>query len=258
MGDRLSGKVALITGGARGQGEAEARLFANEGARVFIADVRVEQGRKLAAEIGEPAEFIELDVGDESQWSAAIERILDEAGRIDVLVNNAAMTLIRPAAETTPQEFQDQIRVNQMGPFLGMRAVFPAMVKQGGGSIINICSMAAIYGMEGQFAYSGTKAAVRTMGKVAAREWGPLGIRVNSILPGAIDTPMLRGPHTADLDIDEMLSGLPIGRAGEPREIANAVLFLASDESSYVTGTDIAIDGGLTACTSLPPPRQRQ
>ena len=255
MADRLKGKVALITGGARGQGEAEARCFVAEGARVFVTDVLVEEGEKLAAELGEAATFLALDIASEADWDRALRRVLADAGRIDVLVNNAAMTLIRPAADTTPAEFEQVCRVNQFGVQLGMRAVYEPMARQRSGSIVNISSLAGRYGQEGQFAYSASKAAVLVMTQVAAKEWGPIGIRVNSIMPGAIDTPMLRGPHTAGMDIDHLLSGLPLGRAGLPSEIAAAALFLASDESSYVTGTHLEVDGGLRACMSLPPPR---
>jgi 3alpha(or 20beta)-hydroxysteroid dehydrogenase len=255
MADRLKGKVALVTGAARGQGEAEARCFVAEGARVFITDVLVEEGEKLAAELGEAASFLRLDIAEEADWARALEQVLAIDGRIDVLVNNAAMTLIRSAAETTPAEFRRVCEVNQFGIHLGMRAVYGPMSRQGAGSIVNISSLAGRYGQEGQFAYSASKAAVLVMTQVAAKEWGPIGIRVNSIMPGAIDTPMLRGPHTAGMDIDHLLSGLPLGRAGLPAEIAAAALFLASDESSYVTGTHLEVDGGLRACMSLPPPR---
>jgi 3alpha(or 20beta)-hydroxysteroid dehydrogenase len=255
MADRLKGKVALVTGGARGQGEAECRCFVAEGARVFITDVLVEEGEKLAAELGEAATFLRLDIAEEADWTRALERVLASEGRIDVLVNNAAMTLIRSAAETTPAEFRRVCEVNQFGIHLGMRAVYAPMARQRSGSIVNISSLAGRYGQEGQFAYSAAKAAVLVMTQIAAKEWGPIGIRVNSIMPGAIDTPMLRGPHTAGMDIDHLLSGLPLGRAGLPSEIAAAALFLASDESSYVTGTHLEVDGGLRACMSLPPPR---
>jgi 3alpha(or 20beta)-hydroxysteroid dehydrogenase len=255
MADRLKGKVALITGGARGQGEAEARCFVAEGARVYVTDVLKQEGEKLAAELGDAATFVELDIAEEDDWARALELILRREKRIDALVNNAAMTLIRPAAETTPEEFTRVFQVNQLGIFLGMRAVHGPMARQGAGSIVNVSSLAGRYGQEGQFAYSAAKAAVLVMTQVAAKEWGPIGIRVNSIMPGAIDTPMLRGPHTAGIDIDALLSGLPLGRAGRPSEIAAAALFLASDESSYVTGTHLEVDGGLRACMSLPPPR---
>lgn len=255
MAKRLEGKVALVTGGARGQGEAEARCFVAEGARVFITDILSEEGEKLAAELGEAASYLDLDIAEERDWDRALEQILRREGRLDVLVNNAAMTLIRPAAKTTPEEFTQVYRVNQLGIFLGMRAAYGPMSRQGAGSIVNISSLAGRYGQEGQFAYSAAKAAVLVMTQVAAKEWGPIGIRVNTIMPGAIDTPMLRGPHTAGIDIDALLSGLPVGRAGRPSEIAAAALFLASDESSYVTGTHLEVDGGLRACMSLPPPR---
>jgi 3alpha(or 20beta)-hydroxysteroid dehydrogenase len=253
--DRLKGKVALVTGAARGQGEAEARCFVAEGARVFLTDVLAEEGEKLAAELGEAASFLALDISREADWERALDRVLAAEGRLDVLVNNAAMTLIRPAAETTPAEFSRVCEVNQFGVYLGMRAAYGPMSRQRAGSIVNISSLAGRYGQEGQFAYTAAKAAVLAMTQVAAKEWGPLGIRVNSIMPGAIDTPMLRGPHTAGIDIDALLSGLPLGRAGRPAEIAAAALFLASDESSYVTGTHLEVDGGLRACMSLPPPR---
>jgi 3alpha(or 20beta)-hydroxysteroid dehydrogenase len=255
MGDRLKGKVALVTGGARGQGEAEARCFVAEGARVFIADILKEEGERLAADLGAAATYVDLDISVEDDWVRALELILRREKHIDVLVNNAAMTLIRPAAETTPEEFNRVCQVNQFGVYLGMRAVYGPMSRQRAGSIVNISSLAGRYGQEGQFAYSAAKAAVLVMTQIAAKEWGPIGIRVNSIMPGAIDTPMLRGPHTAGIDIDALLSGLPLGRAGRPSEIAAAALFLASDESSYVTGTHLEVDGGLRACMSLPPPR---
>lgn len=255
MGHRLKDKVAIVTGGARGQGEAEARCFVAEGARVYVTDVLVEEGEKLAAELGEAATFLELDIAEEAHWDRAIEQILRREGRVDVLVNNAAMTLIQSAAETTPAQFRRVCEVNQFGIHLGMRAVYAPMARQQSGSIVNISSLAGRYGQEGQFAYSAAKAAVLVMTQIAAKEWGPIGIRVNSIMPGAIDTPMLRGPHTAGMDIDHLLSGLPLGRAGRPSEIAAAALFLASDESSYVTGTHLEVDGGLRACMSLPPPR---
>jgi 3alpha(or 20beta)-hydroxysteroid dehydrogenase len=255
MADRLKGKVALVTGGARGQGEAEARCFVAEGATVFIADILKDEGEKLAAELGSAATFVELDIAREDDWVRALDLILERAGRLDVLVNNAAMTLIRSAAETTPEEFARVCQVNQFGVHLGMRAAYGPMSRQQAGSIVNISSLAGRYGQEGQFAYSAAKAAVLVMTQIAAKEWGPIGIRVNSIMPGAIDTPMLRGPHTAGIDIDALLSGLPLGRAGRPSEIAAAALFLASDESSYVTGTHLEVDGGLRACMSLPPPR---
>ena len=255
MGNRLKGKVALVTGGARGQGEAEARCFALEGARVYVADILKDEGEKLAAELGEAATFVDLDIAREDDWVRVLAQVMERDGRLDVLVNNAAMTLIRPAAETTPEEFTRVCQVNQFGIFLGMRAAYAPMSAQGAGSIVNISSLAGRYGQEGQFAYSAAKAAVLVMTQIAAKEWGPIGIRVNSIMPGAIDTPMLRGPHTAGIDIDALLSGLPLGRAGRPSEIAAAALFLASDESSYVTGTHLEVDGGLRACMSLPPPR---
>ena len=255
MGDRLKGKVALVTGGARGQGEAEVRCFVEEGAHVYFGDVLKAEGEQLAANLEGAATFLELDISVEEDWAHALERILAIEGRIDVLVNNAAMTLIRSAAETTPEEFRRVCEVNQFGIHLGMRAVYGPMSRQRSGSIVNISSLAGRYGQEGQFAYSAAKAAVLVMTQIAAKEWGPVGIRVNTSMPGAIDTPMLRGPHTAGMDIDHLLSGLPLGRAGRPSEIAAAALFLASDESSYVTGTHLEVDGGLRACMSLPPPR---
>src|SRR5262245_5460167 len=255
MAGRLQGKVALVTGGARGQGEAEVRCFVDEGARVYVADVLKQEGEKLAAALGSAATFVELDVAEEQDWARALDLVLGREGRIDVLVNNAAMTLIKPAAETTPADFLRVCQVNQFGVHLGMLAVYPTMAKQRSGSIVNVSSLAGLYGQEGQFAYSASKAAVCVMTRIAAKEWGPIGIRVNSILPGAIDTPMLRGPHTEGIDIDALLSGLPLGRAGRPSEIAAAALFLASDESSYVTGAAFEVDGGLRACMSLPPPR---
>jgi 3alpha(or 20beta)-hydroxysteroid dehydrogenase len=238
----LSGKVAIITGGSRGQGAAEARLFASEGARVVITDVN-DAGRELAAEIGEAAFFKHHDVSDEASWADTVAETLQRFGRVDILVNNAA--LYEPATLTdTTRELWDLIyRVNQLGVFLGMKAVANAMAEGGGGSIVNISSQAGISKGPGMFAYGSSKWAVRGMSQYAALDYAPLKIRVNAIFPGAIDTPMLlKNPP----EFMEMVkANIPMKRLGTPLEIANVALFLASDASSYMTGSEIAVNGGL-------------
>jgi 3alpha(or 20beta)-hydroxysteroid dehydrogenase len=236
---RLDGKVALVTGGARGQGAAEGALFAAEGATVYLTDVLADDGAKTAADIG--GTFLSHDVTDPGQWRSVVERIVADQGRLDVLVNNAGI-LHWAAMTDTPLEVWDRIvAVNQTGVFLGMQAVAPAMKQQGSGSIVNISSIAGMRGSAPCFAYGATKWAVRGMTKGAARELGPFGIRVNSIHPGIIDTPMM-----ADQDIDTMAKMVPLGRYAGPDEVAKLALWLASDDSAYSTGAEFVIDGGFT------------
>ena len=248
MPGRLEGKVALITGAARGQGEAEARRFVAEGAKVVLADVLADEGELVAKELGDAAVFARLDISDQGQWSSAVGLAKERFGQpIDVLVNNAAVTLVEAAETTSWQQYQRTMDVNVGGVLLGMQAVHPGMVERGGGSIINISSAAALAGTFHMSVYTASKAAVLGLTRVISREWGPAGIRVNAILPGAVDTPMLRGPHTAEYDVDALCASVPIPRAGRPSELAAAVLFLASDESSYITGVALPVDGGRSA-----------
>lgn len=247
---RLTGKVALITGGARGQGAEEARLFAREGAKVVIADVLDTDGEQVAAEIGEAGQdaiYIHLDVTQESEWRQAIQTAVSTFGKLDVLVNNAGIWR-RNTIENTPEEEWDLIHdVNAKGVFLGTKLAIPEMRKAGGGSIINISSTAGLVGSPRSPAYSASKGAVRLFTKSTALQYGAEGIRANSIHPGQIDTPMGDQVWPDANARTEMASQRPIQRIGVPQDIAYGALYLASDESSFVTGAELAIDGGQSA-----------
>jgi 3alpha(or 20beta)-hydroxysteroid dehydrogenase len=247
---RLDGRVALITGAARGQGEAEARLFHEEGASVVIADILDEEGSALAGALGDRARYIHLDVSEETQWAAAIEEVEQAHGRIDVLVNNAAILRFGAIKDTTVEEYLKVVHINQLGVFLGMRAVVPMMAAAGSGSIINVSSTEGTAGLAGLVAYASTKWAVRGLTKVAAMELGAQGIRVNTILPGGVETPLVKSAGIEG-DISGWFTKLPLGRIGQPQEIAQVALFLASDASSYCTGAEVVADGGLTAGFSV-------
>jgi 3alpha(or 20beta)-hydroxysteroid dehydrogenase len=248
---RLEGKVALVTGAARGQGEAHTRRFVAEGAKVVATDVLADEGEALAAELGSAVVFEHHDVADEGQWAAVVKRAEDTFGGIDVLVNNAGIARMAPLVDMSTEDYLDVIKVNQVGVFFGMRAVAPVMHRRGGGSIVNISSVDGMAGMANVIGYVASKFAVRGMTKTAAVELGPLGIRVNSVHPGGVDTPMIRPPGFEGVDYDAMFARLPIPRCGTPEDISSLVLFLASDESSYITGTEHVIDGGLLAGVSL-------
>lgn len=252
---RLDGKVALITGAARGQGEAEARLFVEEGAKVVLADVLDGEGTVVAKDLGAAACYTHLDVTSESDWASAVELAKSTFGRLDVLVNNAGILKFGPIAMTSLDDYRAVIEVNQVGVFLGMRAAIPAMAANGNGSIVNISSIDGLIGMAGGVAYVASKFAVRGMTKTAALELGQLGIRVNSIHPGGVDTPMIHpeGTPLADMDIDAMMSKqVPLGRIAQPIEVARLAAFLASDDSSYCSGSEFVIDGGMTAGLPMP------
>jgi 3alpha(or 20beta)-hydroxysteroid dehydrogenase len=240
---RLEGKVALISGGAQGQGATEARRFVGEGARVVIGDILGEEGRKLAADLGEAACFVDLDVTKEDDWASAVGEAQQRFGQLDVLVNNAGVFMVAPMAGTSKDDFERLIAVNQVGVFLGMKAALSAMIPGGGGSIVNISSVEGIIALPGMFAYAATKFAVRGMTKAAALELAPAGVRVNSVHPGPVDTPMLQ-QFGAGLDFTPIV---PLGRPATAGEVAELVLFLASDESSYCTGAEFVVDGGMTA-----------
>ena len=244
---RLEGKVALITGAARGQGAAEARVFARAGATVVLTDVRDEDGSTAADDIGPPATYLHHDVSSEQAWTDVVDQVLERHGRVDVLVNNAGILLVRSAAETTLADYRRVIEVNQIGAFLGMRTIAEPMVAAQGGSIINISSVAGLTGTPATMAYSASKWAVRGMTKVMARELAPFGIRVNSVHPGVIDTAMIEEFRALDDDaLALMTAEVPVGRVGTPEDVADVVLFLASDESSYSTGSEFVVDGGLS------------
>ena len=240
MAGRLADKVALITGGARGQGAAEGALFAAEGAVVYLTDVRAEEGEKAAAAIG--ATFLEHDVTSPSRWREVVDHVVARHGRLDVLVNNAGIFHVASMAETTLEMWERLVAVNQTSVYLGMQTVAPQMKAQRSGSIINISSVAGIRGTAICFAYGATKWAVRGMTRSAAQELGPFGIRVNSIHPGIIDTPMLEGHPLAT-----MTESLPLQRPAHADEVARLTLWLASEENSYATGAEFVIDGGMMA-----------
>ena len=256
--DRLDGKVALITGAARGMGAAEARLFAEEGAKVAVCDVVDGEGRSVAESIGESAIYLHLDVTDEDQWSSAVAATRDAFGQLDVLVNNAGVAEGAALADMSLESWDRVIAVNQTGVFLGMRAVVPAMTGAGGGSILNISSIDGMVGMNFIVSYVASKWAVRGMTKAAAMELGQFGIRVNSIHPGFIVDTELGTEEGGDSSethalLDAYSQKLaPLGRAGKPDEIARLALFLASDESSYSTGSEFVADGGLIAGVPAP------
>jgi 3alpha(or 20beta)-hydroxysteroid dehydrogenase len=243
---RLDGRVALITGGARGQGAEEARLFAGEGARVVITDVLDDDGKQTAADIGSAATFHHHDVTSESEWTSVVEAVLAEHGQLDVLVNNAGILAISPLVMTTEADYRRVIDVNQIGTFLGMKAVVPHMVERQRGSIINISSVAGLMGSPGMIAYGASKWAVRGMTKSVALEIAPFGVRVNSIHPGIIETPMLEEFERWGI-MGAVMERVPVGRKAEAGEVANLALYLASDESAYSTGSEFVVDGGMTA-----------
>jgi 3alpha(or 20beta)-hydroxysteroid dehydrogenase len=240
----LDGAVAVITGAARGQGAAEARLLAANGAKVVLTDVLADQGRQTAAELGAAALFVEQDVSSADGWQDVVETALAAFGRIDVLVNNAAISRPLKLEDTDADTYDLLYRVNQRSVYLGMRAVVAPMKAQGGGSIINISSVAGLQGTNSLFAYTATKWAVRGMTKSAALELARYKIRVNTIFPGVIDTAIL-DENPARMN-DVLVKSTPMRRLGQPHEIAEAVLFLASPRASFVTGADFAIDGGMS------------
>jgi cyclopentanol dehydrogenase len=248
---RLAGKVALISGGARGQGAAETRLFVREGAAVVFGDVLDDDGKKVEAEIratGGQATYVHLDVTREADWRAAVTTAVQTYGRLSVLVNNAGI-LFRAKIEDTSEADWDRIMaVNVKGVFLGTKAAIPAMRKAGGGSIINISSTAGLVGSPGgTAAYTATKGAVRLFTKSTAIQHAREGIRCNSVHPGPIATDMIKDVLADQKAWEGRLRRLPMGRAGTADEVAYGVLYLASDESSYVTGSELVIDGGTTA-----------
>jgi len=244
MAGRLEGKVALITGAARGQGEAEARLFVAEGARVVLGDVRDELGEKVASSLGGAARYVPLDVAQEERWQRAVALAEVEFGKLDILINNAGIVgEFGPTERQTLESYRRTIDVNQIGPFLGMKTAIPALRRAGGGSIVNVCSVAGLYGIPGLIAYGASKWALRGMTKVVAFEVGKDNIRVNALHPGAIDTPMM----SRDGDRTKLTRGQAIERVAQPEEMASAALFLASDESAFITGADLAADAGLSA-----------
>ena len=252
---RLDGKIALVTGGARGTGEQVARLFVAEGARVMIGDLLEAEGEAVAKDLGDAAAFVRLDVSSETDWARAIERTLARFGGLSVLVNNAAILQMKPLEETTLADYERHVRVNQIGPFLGMRSVVAAMKQGGGGSIVNVSSVDGLSAKPHIIAYAATKWALRGMTRVAALELGKHGIRVNTVCP-EVGGPAMRAPYVpAGIEVEKTLAFahgiIPYQRSREPielvRDVARMVLFLASDESLSCTGADYAVDAGWTA-----------
>ncbi len=243
---RLAGKVALVSGGARGMGATEARLFAAEGAKVVLGDVLDDDGAQVAKEIGDAARYVHLDVTDEAAWNAAVQTATSEFGKLDVLVNNAGIVRFGPWASTSADDYMEVIKVNQLGVFLGVKAAIEPLTAAGGGSIVNISSIDGLIGHPMVPGYVSSKFAVRGLTKVAALELAPMKIRVNSVHPGFIDTPMIRMPGMETFDFAPLVGRVPAKRLGLPEDIARLALFLASDESDYCTGSEFVADGGVT------------
>ncbi|MFI0981261.1 SDR family NAD(P)-dependent oxidoreductase [Streptomyces sp. NPDC021093] len=258
---KLDGRVVIVTGAARGQGEQEARLFAAEGARVVLGDVLDDQGEALAKELGDGvAKYVHLDVSQEEGWVRAVGVAKDTFGKIDGLVNNAGILRFNELVNTPLEEFQQIIQVNQVGAFLGIRTVAPEIEAAGGGTIVNTASYTALTGMAYVGAYAATKHAILGLTRVAAMELAGKGIRVNAVCPGAVDTPMTN-PAALDPTADPAESAaavaglykklVPLGRIGRPEEVAALALFLTSDDSSYITGQPFVVDGGWLAGVSI-------
>ncbi|MFD7504041.1 SDR family NAD(P)-dependent oxidoreductase [Streptomyces sp. NPDC059850] len=261
---KLDGRVVIVTGAARGQGEQEARLFAAEGAKVVLADVLDEQGAAVAKELGEEsAAYVHLDVSREDDWAAAVAFAKETFGTVSGLVNNAGILRFNELTSTPLEEYLTVVQVNQVGAFLGMRAVAPELAAAGGGTIVNTASYVALSGMALLTSYAATKAAIVGMTRVAAMELAGKGIRVNAVCPGAVDTPMSNparlDPAAEATDVAEAsdaVNGLyrkliPMGRIGRPEEVARLALFLTSDDSSYITGQPIVADGGWLSGVSV-------
>ena len=248
---RLDDKVALISGVARGMGAAEARMFAREGARVVIGDILEDEGRRVEAEINERGAqsiFLRLDVTREVDWEQAVASAVSRFGKLDILVNNAAISINGDIESFSEEDWDRIMAINAKGVFLGTKHAIPAMKRAGGGSIINISSGAGIAPSPGtSAAYAATKGAVRIFSKATAVQYAGDKIRCNSVHPGPVDTPMLRVARPGASGMEDALERVPLGRVGTPEEIAYGVLYLASDESSYVTGSELVIDGGRTA-----------
>lgn len=251
MAGRLDGKVAIVTGSAQGMGEATVRLFASEGAKVVVADVNAEKGEAVAADIGGNAIFQKLDVSNDENWAQVVKAACDTFGTVDALVNNAGLVHFTPIEMLDPNDFNRILGVNTLGPILGTKHVTPVMKAQGSGSIVNISSVDGLRGANGLTCYTASKWAVRGITKCHAFELGTSGIRVNSVHPGGVDTPMGNAAGRPKEEVNQVFKRLPLGRIGDPGEIAKASLFLASDEASYITGAELAVDGGWTAGTFL-------
>jgi 3alpha(or 20beta)-hydroxysteroid dehydrogenase len=247
---RLEGKIAIVTGGARGMGASHARAMVAEGARVVVGDVLDDDGAALVKELGDAAAFVHLDVTDEESWAGALATTTDAFGVPSLLVNNAGIVKVGLIADMTKADFEHVLAVNLVGVWLGMRAVAPTMMQARAGSIVNVSSTAGLVGYPGVSGYVASKWGVRGITKSAALEFGQWGVRVNSIHPGAIDTPMVATAHVDD----SMWASQPIPRIGQPAEVSALVVFLASDEASYCTGGEFVVDGGNVTGQAVPAP----
>lgn len=241
---RLKDKVVVVTGAAQGMGASHARLFVEEGAKVILTDLNAEKGQLLADELGENALFVRQDVTREEEWKDVIEAAERRFGPVDVLVNNAGITMAKSILDTSLEDYRRILEINQVSVFLGMKAVIGSMRKAGGGSIVNISSINGLVG--GAIGYTDSKFAVRGMTKAAALECAAYGIRVNSVHPGVIETPMI-GQGDTKAAVEAFAKSIPLKRIATPEEVSRLVLYLASDDSSYSTGAEFVVDGGLTA-----------
>ena len=241
---RLNNKVAIITGAAQGMGEAHARRFVAEGAKVVITDLNEEKGQALAAELGENVIFVKQNVASEEDWATVLATAEEKFGPVNILVNNAGISVNKFMLDFSVEEYRRIVEINQVSVFIGMKTVAPSMAKAGGGSIVNISSINGLVG--GAIGYTDTKFAVRGMTKAAALNLSAMGIRVNSVHPGVIATPMIMQEDAKEA-IEEFSKFIPLKRVAQPEEVSNLVLYLASDESSYSTGGEFVVDGGITA-----------
>lgn len=246
---KLEGKVAIVTGGGRGMGAATVRRFVAEGSKVAIADVLEAEGSALAAELGDAARFYRLDVTNEENWAAVVSAVEADLGPVSVLVNNAGILMFKSLLETTKADYERVLGVNLVGEFLGIKAVAPGMIARGKGSIVNVSSVDGMKGANSLVAYASSKWGVRGLTKVAAMELGHKGIRVNSVHPGGVDTVMSNHNAAPREEVDKGYANVPLQRIGGPEEVAAASAFLASDDSSYMHGAEIVVDGGMTVGT---------
>ncbi|MGO4312341.1 SDR family NAD(P)-dependent oxidoreductase [Pseudomonas sp. KB_15] len=244
---RLANKIAIVTGGARGMGAHTCRLFVEEGAQVIIADLLETEGQALAGELGDAASFRRLDVSNEEHWQQLVAETVERFGRIDVLVNNAAVLVFGSLEQLSKADFERALSINLTGTFLGIHSVAPIMREQRAGSIVNISSVDGLRGVNALAAYVSSKWGVRGLTKVAALELGPHGVRVNSVHPGGVDTQMSNPTGVSRDKLDSQYRQVPLQRIGAPEEIARATLFLASDDASYCNGSELSVDGGAAA-----------